>query len=117
MIRSSRTMGGARRTVLSALTLLATLTLALGSCSKRLTTVDPSYTRPEGRFSPDAQLVAWYDSPVEEVRYLDRHQPPIGPVRDPFCPQRILVDDGDSVVSVQHVQLHPPGSVNTMVFD
>src|SRR5206468_10386584 len=113
----TRKAPGVPRTVFSALAVLATLTLALGSCSKRLTTVDPTYTEPEGRFSPDAQLVVWYDSPVEEFRFRDRNQPPIGPERDPFCPNRIRVDPGDELLGVDEFEAHPRGSINAMILD
>ncbi len=97
----------------------ATLTLALASCSDRLTTVDPSYTNPEGSLSADAQLVVWAEEPVAVTRYADAGGGPLGPNRAPQCTERLELDLGDPVAGVEEFrpQGHPAGSIRTMILD
>jgi hypothetical protein len=50
--------------LLAALAALAAVVLAMAGCSKKLTSVDSSYTAPEGRPSADARLIVYPDLPV-----------------------------------------------------
>ena len=72
---------GARRGTFAALA-IAFLALLPG-CSKKMTSVDPSYTTPDGTLSPNSRLIVYPDLPNVRSYYLDL--PPPGPdPGDPF---------------------------------
>lgn len=93
-----------------------TLALALASCSERLTTVDPEYNDPEGIVSPSAQLIVWAEEPLTVTHYSDGSGP-LGPDRDPQCPERLRIDLSDAVALIDQYQPNPPGSVRAMILD
>ena len=57
--------------LLAALAALAAVVLAMAGCSKKLTSVDSSYTAPEGRPSADARLILYPDLPVAMQTWLN----------------------------------------------
>jgi hypothetical protein len=87
--------------------------LGLWACSKRITTVDPAYV-PEGRFSPDAQLVVWFEAPNETLIYLDR--PPLGPAQNEFCGY-IIPGEEDSLINRGPFWRRDPGILNGVIVD
>ncbi len=61
----------------SASRLLAVVLIAIAAgCAKKITSVDPSFTTPEGTFSSEARLIIHPDYPTQLMNYADR--PPIG---------------------------------------
>ena len=108
--------GRAWRAVLALALGTTTLVLALGSCAKKITSVDPSYTMPEGRLTPDAQLVAWYEAQLPLVGFVDKGGP-VGPDREDCCRERLQVDIADSAAGTTSLAVRPAGTIRTLIFD
>jgi len=90
------------RTVL-ACALIASAGLGTLGCSKKITSVDASYTTPEGLPSKEARLILYPDTPVTLYEYLDIA--PVGP------------DPGDSLLDTFPIRLTGDGVVHGMVVD
>lgn len=114
--RFSKVFGPRARALAAAVAALGVLAMGLGACAKRITEVDATYVLPEGRVSPDAQMVLWYEEPVEVRAYLDASEPP-GPDSDPHCPATVFADVGDPLVDVQTFDFKPAGSINATLLD
>lgn len=108
------------RTLAAALAgaLVLALGLGLGSCAKRITEVDPNFVFLEGRATPDAQLVIWYQDTVEVRLYFDITDPP-GPARDPFCNDHILGpgNDPEDVGRREHLTFGEAGRIQVAIMD
>jgi len=59
---------------------VALVALAMVGCAKKVTSVDPNYTAPEGKYSVDARLIVYPDAPITVETYTDN--PPDGPGAD-----------------------------------
>jgi hypothetical protein len=93
---------------------LAVIGLALGACSKKITSVDTQFTAPEGVESPEARMVTWYDGFGQMDVYDDN--PPAGPAVDEFC-GLLSPGDGDVLVASLAYWRPPLGTVTGMIFD
>jgi hypothetical protein len=82
---------------------LLALSLAVASCSHRVTAVDPGFTTPEGTFSPDARLIVWLDLPNPLAVYQDKVPP--GP------------DAGDVLLFVRDYRRSVPGATHGLILD
>src|SRR5262249_37255871 len=72
---------GARRGIFAALAIA--FVALLPGCSKKMTSVDPGYSTPDGTLSPASKLIVYPDRPNVRSYYLDL--PPPGPdPGDPF---------------------------------
>lgn len=91
-----------RRLAFLALAALA-LPMALAGCSKKITSVDASYTQVEGTPNPDARLIVWPDLPNTVWTWTDNGSPGIS------------LDDVPQ--STEHVYRSGPGSYQAMILD
>jgi hypothetical protein len=66
-----------------ALALTALLIAVAAGCAKKITSVDPSFTTPEGKLSPEARLIIHPDYPTQLMNYTDRPPTGVGP-EDPL---------------------------------
>ncbi len=91
---------------LAPVALLATaLSLAAfgAGCAPKITSVNSSYTMPEGTVSPKSIMMIWPDAPTTAYYYTD-----LGPT-DP--------DPTDHLDRVETPRRYPPGTIQGMVFD
>jgi hypothetical protein len=104
-----------KRALLAVMFAALAVASVLGACSKQPTSIDPSFTMPEGTASARAQLVLWYDLPNHVDVYLDK--PPSGPSAD-FC-NRPVPGDSDVVQPGQayDIQRAAPGTIFGLIFD
>jgi len=86
---------------LAAAALLLALAVAAG-CAKKVTTVDPNFTQPEGRPSANSRLVLWPDLPVNVTLRLD------------IEPPGESSGDIDSSITPFHVD---PGAIHGLIAD
>ena len=98
-------MGGSSRARAKAalLTLLAGLVALASSCSKKLTTVDPSYTTPEGEPTASALTVLWEEQPNFLRVYKDTL--PVGRGQE------------DPLLAEVPFSRHPVGSIQGRILD
>ena len=82
---------------------LLALSLAIASCSHRVTAVDPTFTAPEGTFSPDARLMVWPDLANPLSVYQDKV--PLGP------------DPEDPLLFVRDYRRSVPGAIHGLILD
>jgi hypothetical protein len=90
-----------RRIALIAAVALAAL--AMAGCSKKINTVDPSYTSLEGQSEASAHQIVWPDLPASVSLFKQR------PANCDTCI--------DTLVSVTQVYPAGPGVINGMIFD
>lgn len=92
------------RTRRSAVALLALAAIAaLAGCAPKITSVDPSYTMPEGTTSDQSQLIVWADQPTTAYYFTDL--PPADP------------DPGDTPLGAFDVRRYSPGTIHGMIID
>lgn len=113
MSGSTRFVPVACRLMLGLVAGFSLVALGLGGCSKRITPVDPGFV-PEGKLSPEAQLVLWYEAPGETLIYLDRA--PQGASIDEFC-GFIIPGVDDSLIDRGPYWRQSPGTINGTIFD
>jgi hypothetical protein len=87
----------------AALAALAVATMAIVGCARKVTTVNPSFTFPEGTRSDRVQQFAFPDIPFYAAEYIDRT--PVG------------VDPNDTLVTLWRVYDEGPGILRGMIFD
>jgi hypothetical protein len=86
-----------------ALAALVVVALAMAACTKKINSVDASYTTPEGRTSAVAQQIAFRDLPAMVSKYK------MAPATCDTCL--------DSLDSVTPTYATGPGVINGMIFD
>lgn len=85
------------------------LALAMAGCTKKVTSVDASYTAPEGQLSADARLIVYPDAPVTVYTYTDNV--PNGPNSGTNNP-----GEEDVLLSTEQVYV-APGTLHGLIMD
>jgi hypothetical protein len=92
-----------------ALAIAVGLALTMAGCAKKVTSVDASYTAPEGQRDADARLIVYADAPLTVELWADL--PPDGPLLPDGSH-----DDADTLVSRQTFPV-APGTLHGTIFD
>ena len=87
---------------IAALTAFVVVALALAGCTKKLTSVDPAFTAPEGHTAPDARLILHTDQSVTLETWADL--PPDG------------ADPTDTLLTTETVAF-APGTLHGLILD